>query len=100
MKSSIPALRLPEGGLVWLLPRKRHFWALSLTVSKCREQFVTRLSSFPQSRCNSLAFRTPALLRLLLDLDTYGGADPLGVIPLFLKMVADIIAAKQSIIFS
>ena len=67
---------------------------------QCREQFVTHLSSFPQSRCNSLAFRTPALVRLLLDLDTYSGADPLGVIPLFLKMVADIIAPKQSIIFS
>ena len=39
------------------------------------------------------------LLRLLLDLDTYGGVDPLGVFPLFLKKVADIIAPKQSIIF-
>ena len=36
---------------------------------------------------------------LRLDLDTYGGVDPLGVFPLFLKMVADIIAAKLSIIF-
>ena len=42
------------------------------------------------------------LLRLLLDLDTYGGVDPLGVfhrLPLFLKKVADIIAPKQSIVF-
>ena len=42
---------------------------------------------------------SPVLLRLLLDLDTYGGVDPLGVFPLFLKMVADIIAPKVSIIF-
>ena len=34
------------------------------------------------------------LLRLLLDLDKYGGVDPFGVFPLFLKMVADIIAPK------
>ena len=33
------------------------------------------------------------------DLDTYGGVDPLGVFPLFLKMIADIIAPKLSIIF-
>ena len=44
-----------------------------------------------------MASRTPVLLRLLLDLDTYGGIDPLGVFPLFLKMVADFIAPKLSI---
>ena len=36
---------------------------------------------------------------LLLDLFTYGGVDLLGVFPLFLKMVADIIAPKFGIIF-
>ena len=39
------------------------------------------------------------LLRLLLQLDLFGGDDPLGVFTLFLSMVADIIAPKQSIIF-
>ena len=38
-------------------------------------------------------------MRLLLDLDTYGGVDSLGVFPLFLKKVADIIAPKLSTIF-
>ena len=66
---------------------------------QCRGQFVTPLSRFPQSSCNSLAFWTPVLLHLLHDLDTYGGVDPLGVFLLFLKMVADIIAPKLSIIF-
>ena len=61
--------------------------------------FVTPLSCFPQSRCNSLTFRTSILLHLLLDLDTYGGVDPLGVFPLFLKKVADIIAPNLRIIF-
>ena len=37
---------------------------------KCREQFVTPLSSFLQSRCDSLAFRTSVLPRLLIDLLT------------------------------
>ena len=63
---------------------------------QCREQFVTPLSCFPQSSCNSFAFRT---LALLLDLDDGGGLDPLFVFPLFLKMVADIIAPKSSVIF-
>ena len=43
--------------------------------------------------------RTTILLRLLIDLDTHGRVDPLGVFPLFLKKVADIIAPKLSIIF-
>ena len=41
----------------------------------------------------------PSGLCLVLDLDTYCGADPLGVYPLFIKMVADIIAPKLNIIF-
>ena len=67
---------------------------------QCREQFVTILLCLPQVRCNCLAFRTPVFLPLLLDLDTYGGVDPSSAVPLFLKMVADIIALKLSIIFT
>ena len=48
---------------------------------QCHEQFATPLFCFPQSRSNSFAFRTPVLLRLLLDHDTYGGVDLLGVFP-------------------
>ena len=47
--------------------------------AQCREQFVALLPCFPQFRCISLAFHTPVLLSLLLDLDTYGGVDPLHV---------------------
>ena len=43
--------------------------------------------------------RTSVILRLLLDLDTQGGVDPLGVFPQFRKDVADVIAPKLSIIF-
>ena len=42
---------------------------------------------------NSLA------IRILLDLNTYRGVDPLGVSPLFLKKVVDIIAQKLRIVF-
>ena len=63
------------------------------------EQFVAHLFRLPQPRCNSLAFLTSVLLRLLLDLDTNGGVDPLGVSSLYLMKVADIIAPKLSIIF-
>ena len=45
-----------------------------------------------------MTFRTSVLLRLLLDLDMYGCDDSLGVFPLFLKKIDDIIAPKLSII--
>ena len=81
-------------------PAKKTSLLGSQFVSKqCREQFLTPLSCFPQSRCNSLSYRTSVLLHLLLDLDTYVGVDPLGVFPLFLEKVADIIALKLSILY-
>ena len=73
---------------------KASFLGSQFDSKKCREQLVTTLSCFLQSRCKSLAFRTPVLLRLLLDLDTYGGGDPFIVFPQSLKMVAVIIATK------
>ena len=76
----------------WLLLRKRHSWAPSLTASSV-------VSSSSHLCFNSWAFRTPVLLRLLLDLNTYGCVDSLVVFPLFLKIVVDIIAPKFSIIF-
>ena len=99
MKPSIPALRGPEGGLVVAPAEKASLLGSQFDSQHCREQFVTTLSCFPQYRCNCLAFRTSVLLRLLLDLDKYGGVDSFGVFPPFLKKVADIIAPKQSIIF-
>ena len=37
--------------------------------------------------------------RLLLDLDPYGGTDPLGTFPLFLKRTADVMAPRLSVVF-
>ena len=36
---------------------------------------------------------------LLLDLDPYGGTDPLGMFPLFLKRTADVMAPHLSVVF-
>ena len=99
MKHSIPALRGHGGGLVVALAEKASLLVSQFDSKQCREQFVTHLSSFPQSGFNSLAFRTSVLLCLLLDFEMYGGVYYLGMFPLFLKKVAGIIAPKLSIIF-
>ena len=36
---------------------------------------------------------------LLLNLDPYGGTDPLGMFPLFLKRTADVMALRYSVVF-
>ena len=90
MKPSIPALRGFGVGLVVASAEKSSLLISQFDSKQCREQFVTPLSCLPHSRCNYLAFRTPVLLHL--GLDTYGGVDPLGMCPVVLLMVADIIA--------
>ena len=86
----------------WLLLRNRHSWALSSTVSSVAS-FIKPLS-FSLSLGgiiwpSGLMSFCVCFLMMILDLDTNGGVDPLGVFPLFLKMVTDIIAQKLRIIF-
>ena len=99
VKPSIPALRGPIGGLVVAFAEKVSLVSSQFDSKQRRKQFVTPLSCFSQSRCNSSTFRASVLLCLLFDLDMYGIVDFLGVFPLFLKKVADIIAPKLSKIF-
>ena len=68
----------PGGGLVVALAEKASLLGSQFDSKQCRQQFVNPLSCFPQSRCNYFAFRI-SVLRLLLDLDTYGVVDPFGV---------------------
>ena len=37
--------------------------------------------------------------RLLLDLDNYGGTDPLCMFPLFFKRTADVMAPRLGVVF-
>ena len=39
----------------------------------------------------TFAFMSSEVRRLLLDLDPYGGTDPFGMFPLFLKRTAEVI---------
>ena len=48
----------------------------------------------------TFAFRSSEVRRLLLDLDPYGGTDPLDMFPLFLKRTADVMAPRLSVVFS
>ena len=49
-------------------------------------------------RFTTFAFRSE-VRRFLLDLDAYGGSDPLGMFHIFLKRTADVLAPRLSVLF-
>ena len=53
----------------------------------------------PSPSLTTFAFRSREVQRLLLDLDSYGGTDPLGMFPLFLKKTAVVLAPRLAVIF-
>ena len=57
------------------------------------------LTCHPSPSNTSFAFSSREVRRLLLDLDPYGGSDPLGMFPLFLKRTADVLAPRLSAVF-
>ena len=58
-------------------------------------QFTCQLSP----RFTTFEFRSSEVRRLLLDLVLYGGTDPLGMLPHFLKRTADVMAPHLSVVF-
>ena len=56
------------------------------------------LTCLPLTCFTTFAFRSSEVRRLLLDLDPYGGTDPLGMFLLFLKITADVMAPLLSVV--
>ena len=57
-----------------------------------REAVDLPLTCHPSPSFTTFVFRSSEMRRLLLDLDPYGGTDPLGMFPPFLKRTADVMA--------
>ena len=53
----------------------------------------------PSPSFTTFAFRSREVKRLLLDLDSNGGTDPLGMFPLFLKKTAVVLAPRLAVVF-
>ena len=47
----------------------------------------------------TFAFRSSEVSRILLDLDPYGGTDPLGLFRFFITRADDVIAPRPSVVF-
>ena len=90
--SSLPPLVGGGGGLVCESVGKADLLSDNFDGKQSRESVDLPLSCHPSPSLTSFAFRSSEVRRLLLDLDPYGGSDQLGMLPLFLKRTADVLA--------
>ena len=85
LSPSLPPLVSDGGGLVCELVVKADFLLDYFDSKQSREAVDPQLTCHPSPSFTTFAFRSSEVRRLLLDLDPYGGTDPLGMFPLFLK---------------
>ena len=87
------------GGLVCESVGKADLLSDHFDSKQSREAVDLPLTCHPSPCLTTFAFRSSEVRRLLLDLDPYGGSDPFGMFPLFLKRTADVMAPHLSVVF-
>ena len=93
--SSLPPLVSEGGGLVcesWTGVSKADMLSDHFDSKQSREVVDLPLTCHPSPSFTTFAFWSRAVRHLLLNLDPYGGTDPLGMFPLFLHRTADVMA--------
>ena len=96
--SSLPPLITEGGGLVCESVGKADLLSDHFDSKQSREAVDLPLT-YPSPSLTTFAFRSSEVRHLLLDLDPYGGTDPLGMFPLFLKRTVDVMAPCLSVVF-
>ena len=85
----MPPLVSEGGGLVCESVGKADLLSYHFDIKQSREAVDLPLTCHPSPSLTTFAFRSSEVRHLLLDLDPYGGTDPLGMFPLLLKRTAD-----------
>ena len=81
--SSLPPLISEGGGLVCESVGRADLLSDQFDSKQSREAVDLPLTCHPSPSLTTFAFRSSEVRHLLLDLDPYGGTDPLGMFPLF-----------------
>ena len=92
LSSSLPPLVGGGGGLLCESVGKADLLSDNFDGKHSNVSVDLPLTCHPSPSLTSFAFRSSKVRRLLLDLDPYGGCDPLGIFRLFLKRTADVLA--------
>ena len=95
--SSLPPLASEGGGLVCESVGEAHLLSDHFYSKQSKEAVDLPLTCHPSPSLTTFAYRSSKVRRLWLDLDPYGGTDPLGMFPLFLKRTADVMAPRLSV---
>ena len=97
--SSLPLLISEGSGLVCESVGKADLLSDHFDSKESREAVDLPLTYHPSSSLTTFAFRSREVSRLMLHLDPYGGTDPLGMFPRFLRRTADVMAPRFSEVF-
>ena len=97
--SSLPPLIGTGGGLVSDSEAKANLLIDHFDGKQLRDPISLPLGCHQSPKLTSFAFRSSEVLRILKDLDSYGGVDPLGMFPLFFKRTAAVFAPRVSTVF-
>ena len=95
----MPPLVSEGCGLVCESVGKANLLSDHFNSKQSREDVDLPLTCHPSPSFTTVAFRSSEVRHLLLDLDPYGGIDPLRMFPLFLKRTADVMAPHLSVVF-
>ena len=90
--SSLPPLASEGGELVCESVGKADLLSDHFDSKQSMEAVYLPLTCHPSPSLTTFAFRLSEVRRLLLDLDPYGGTEPLGMFPVFLKKTVDVVA--------
>ena len=85
LSSSLTPLVGGGGGLVYESVGKADLLSDHFDGKQSKESVDLPLTSHPSASLSSFAFRSSEVRRTLLDLDSYGGSDPLRMFPHFFK---------------
>ena len=99
VSSALPPLQSAGGALVSDPAGKAELLSSWFDSKQSREGVSLPATCHPEPVFCSFAFRSREVERLLKDLDSHGGVDPLGYFPLFFKESAVVLAPKLSRIF-
>ena len=97
--SSLPPFIWASGGLVCESVWKADKLLANFYGKQSRDPVDLPSTRHPSTSLNTFAFRSREVKRLLLNLDSCGDTDPLGMFPLFLKRTAVVLASRLAVLF-
>ena len=96
MDVAVPPLLKPDGSLTHCPMQKAAHFADVFDSKQSNDSLDMPQSCFPEAQLTTFAFRPGEVKKLLLELDSYGGAGPDGIFPLFFVKTANYLFPKIS----